>query len=229
MFVEVNPNGQYRTNITLDDTCKICKKVTSTIKIDDNTNEIDFNHYRLCVTRYCLQCKHYFIDEFDVVAEGGIYSNTSYEVTQIDVKPELPSDIPMPEDIDIISPIGKDIYLQALKAENEKLDHIAGIGYRKALEFFVKDFVILTNMDDKAKIERMQLKQVIDTYIDDEELKTVALASTYIGNDEGHYFRKNPDKDIYDLKNYLHGFIFYLGKKLTFLDAQELVNRSKKS
>lgn len=229
MFVEVNPNGQYRTNITLDDTCKICKKVTSPIKIEDNTNQIDFNHYRLCITRYCHQCKHYFIDEFDVVSEGGVYSNTSYEVTYIDVKPELPSDIPISDDISLISPIGKEIYLQALKAEQERLDHIAGIGYRKALEFFVKDFSIVTNPDDEEKIIKMSLKQVIEKYIKDEDLKTFALASAYIGNDEGHYYRNNPDKDFTHLKNYLHGVIHYMEMKLNFLDAQELVNRSKKS
>ena len=114
-------------------------------------------------------------------------------------------------------------------AEQEHLDLIAGIGYRKALEFFVKDFSILTNPDDEEKITKMSLKQVIEDYIEDKELKTCALASAYIGNDEGHYYRKNPDKNLTDLKNYIHGVIYYLEMKLNFLDAQELVNRSKKS
>ena len=229
MFVQVNPNGNYLTNVNLDDTCKICQKVTSPIKIDDQTNEIDFNHYRLCVIRYCLQCNHYFIDEFDVTREGGIYSETSYNLTPLKVKPELPSDIPISDDVELVSPIGKQIYVQALKAEHEQLDHIAGIGYRKALEFFIKDFSILTNHDDKDKIIKMPLKQVIEEYINDEDLKTFALASTYIGNDEGHFYRKNPDKDLTHLKKYLHGFIYYMEKHLTLFDAQELVNRSKKS
>ena len=229
MFVQVNPNGNYLTNVNLDDTCKICQKVTSPIKIDDQTNEIDFNHYRLCVIRYCLQCNHYFIDEFDVTREGGIYSETSYNLTPLKVKPELPSDIPISDDVELVSPIGKQIYVQALKAEHEQLDHIAGIGYRKALEFFIKDFSILNNQDDKDKIIKIPLKQVIEEYINDEDLKTFALASTYIGNDEGHFYRKNPDKDLTHLKKYLHGFIYYMEKHLTLFDAQELVNRSKKS
>ena len=228
MYVEVNPNGHYQTNITLDDTCKICKKVTSPVKIDDKTNEIDYRHFRLCVTRYCLQCKHYFVDEFDVIGEDGLYSDTNFKIDHIDVKPELPSDIPISEEIALISPIGKEIYLQALKAEQEQLDHIAGIGYRKALEFFVKDFVIINQLDTKEKIVKLLLKQVIDTYIDDETLKTFATASTYIGNDETHYSRKHSDKDLESLKKYLHGFLHYMDLKLSFLDAQELVSRSKK-
>ena len=75
----------------------------------------------------------------------------------------------------------------------------------------------------------MSLKQVIEKYIKDEDLKTFALGSAYVGNDEGHYYRKNPDKDFTHLKRYLHGVIYYLEKRLMFLDAQELVNRSKKS
>lgn len=229
MYAEVNPNGQYRTNITLDDTCKICRNVTSPIKIDDQTNQIDIDHYRLCVLRYCLQCKHYFIDEFDAIREGGVYSDTSYELSYLQVKPELPSDVSISSDISLISPLGKEIYLQALKAEQEQLDHIAGIGYRKSLEFFVKDFIIANNPDDKEKVVKTPLKQVIDAYIDDETLKTFATASAYIGNDETHYQRKHSDKDLESLKKYLHGFLHYMDLKLSFLDAQELVNRSKKS
>lgn len=77
MYVEVSPNGLYRTNIDLDDKCKICKKVTCPIMIDEQTREISYRHYRLCVNRYCLQCKHYFIDEFDVIGEDGMLSDFS--------------------------------------------------------------------------------------------------------------------------------------------------------
>lgn len=225
MFVEIQISNYAKQNVEIDNSCPNCRKPIIPDVVSKGSSEKSVGKSKIFITLQCPGCEHFWVEEFSAILEG----TNHYNLKHVEVKPELPSDIPMPEDIGIISPIGKDIYLQALKAENEKLDHIAGIGYRKALEFFVKDFVILTNMDEKSKVERMLLKQVIDEYIDDEELKTVALASTYIGNDEGHYFRKNPDKDISDLKNYLHGFIFYLGKKLTFLDAQELVSRSKKS
>lgn len=229
MYVEVSPNGLYRTNIDLDDKCKICKKVTCPIMIDEQTREISYRHYRLCVNRYCLQCKHYFIDEFDVIGEDGMLSDTSFEVLPLEVKPELLSDIVFSDDITLISPVGKEIYLQALKAEQEQLDLIAGIGYRKSLEFFVKDFVIVIDSADKDKVIKMPLKTVIDDYIDDQSLKTFATASAFVGNDETHYTRKHIDKDLESLKKYLHGFLHYMDLKLNFLDAQELVNRSKKS
>ncbi|MGC4431099.1 hypothetical protein ABWL48_13410, partial [Streptococcus suis] len=182
----------------------------------------------LVLTFRCLGCKHFWTEEF-IATRHRINSYTDkYEIEHLKVTPSLPSDIPISDDVELVSPIGKQIYVQALKAEHEQLDHIAGIGYRKALEFFVKDFSIVTNPDDEDKIIKMPLKQVIEKYIKDDDLKTFALASAYIGNDEGHYYRNNPDKDFSHLKNYLHGVIHYMEMKLNLLDAQELVNRSKK-
>ncbi|MCO8199377.1 hypothetical protein NKE49_01025 [Streptococcus suis] len=172
----------------------------------------------------CLGCLHFWNEEFVAT-----YSSGDYIVEHLKVTPSLPSDIPISDEVEMISPIGKQIYVQALKAEHEQLDHIAGIGYRKSLEFFIKDFVILTNPDDEEKVIKMSLKQVIENYIQDEDIRTFALGSAYVGNDEGHYYRRNPDKDFTHLKKYLHGVIYYLEKRLMFLDAQELVNRSKKS
>ncbi|MEX2784481.1 hypothetical protein AB3331_04755 [Streptococcus sp. H49] len=229
MFVEVQPTEHIKQSIEINDTCKICNNITSPVVINDVTGEVEYGHYRLALTRFCLQCKHYFIDEFDVEVVSGLGNESIEKITLQDVKPELPSDIPISDNIALISPIGKDIYLQALKAEQEKLDHIAGIGFRKALEFFVKDLVIALEPDNKDKVINMQLKQVIETYVDYEDLKTFSLASAYVGNDESHYFRKHSDKDLQHLKKYLHGFLYYMEMKLNFLDAQEFVNRSKKA
>ena len=215
--------------VTVEDTCPNCKKPTNPHLVNSSYFPIGADKTSLVLTFRCLGCKHFWTEEF-IATRYTINSYTDkYEIEHIKVIPNLPSDIPISDDVEIVSPIGKQIYLQALKAEHEQLDHIAGIGYRKALEFFVKDFSIVTNPEDEVKITKMSLKQVIETYIKDEDLKTFALASAYIGNDEGHYYRNNPDKDFTDLKNYLHGVIHYMEMKLNFLDAQELVNRSKKS
>ena len=70
---------------------------------------------------------------------------------------------------------------------------------------------------------------VIKDYIDDQVLQQLAQATAWIGNDETHYIRKHTDKDLQDLKNFLKATIRFLEYQLTILDAQELVNRSKKS
>ena len=229
MIFQAKISSSVTRPVTVEDICPVCKKPTNPDLINSSYFPLAEDETHLVLTFRCLGCKHFWTEEF-IATRHLINSYTErYEIEHIKVIPNLPSDIPVSDDVEMVSPIGKQIYVQALKAEHEQLDHIAGIGYRKALEFFVKDFSIVTNPDDEGKIIKMSLKQVIEKYIKDEDLKTFALASAYIGNDEGHYYRNNPDKDFTDLKNYLHGVIHYMEMKLNFLDAQELVNRSKKS
>ncbi|HEL2246384.1 hypothetical protein RFL04_08605 [Streptococcus suis] len=229
MIFQAKINSSVSRPVTIDDICPNCKKPTNPHLVNSSYFPLGEEKTSLVLTFRCLGCKHFWTEEF-IATRHRINSYTDkYEIEHLKVTPSLPSDIPISDDVELVSPIGKQIYVQALKAEHEQLDHIAGIGYRKALEFFVKDFSIVTNPDDEDKIIKMPLKQVIEKYIKDDDLKTFALASAYIGNDEGHYYRNNPDKDFSHLKNYLHGVIHYMEMKLNFLDAQELVSRSKKS
>lgn len=66
---------------------------------------------------------------------------------------------------------------------------------------------------------------MIDIYIKDENLKTFALATAYIGNDKTHYTIWHNDKDLQDLKEYLKSAIHYIEMQPKFLDAHDLVNR----
>jgi hypothetical protein len=229
MIFQAQINSSVSRPVTVEDTCPNCKKPTNPHLVNSSYFSLGEDKTSLVLTFRCLGCKHFWTEEF-IATRYVVNSYTNeYEIEHIKVIPNLPSDIPISDDVEIVSPIGKQIYVQALKAEQEQLDLIAGIGYRKALEFFVKDFVIVNNPADKDEITKMPLKAVIDNYIDDQSLKTFATASAFVGNDETHYTRKHIDKDLESFKKYLHGFLHYMDLKLNFLDAQELVNRSKKS
>jgi hypothetical protein len=102
--------------------------------------------------------------------------------------------------INNLSPNFVKIYNQAYKAENLNLDQISGIGYRKALEFLIKDFLIKHEGKDSVKVKSTALGCCIDTMIDNPQLKTVASRATWLGNDQTHYEQKYQDKDIEDLK-----------------------------
>lgn len=92
-----------------------------------------------------------------------------------------------------------------------------------------KDYLIYRFPEKTDEIKRKLLGSVIKDYIDDQVLQQLAQATAWIGNDETHYIRKHTDKDLQDLKNFLKATIRFLEYQLTILDAQELVNRSKKS
>lgn len=93
-----------------------------------------------------------------------------------------------------------EIYNQALKAESMNLNHISGIGFRKALEFLIKDYLISRNTEDEEKIKKKFLGKCIKEDIDNINVKEMAERATWLGNDETHYVRKWEDKDINDLK-----------------------------
>ena len=80
------------------------------------------------------------------------------------------------------------------------LTKIAGTGFRRALEFLVKDYASREQPDDvKETICRKPMVQCIKDHIQEEGIKTVAERAAWLGNDETHYLRKWEDKDINDL------------------------------
>lgn len=105
-----------------------------------------------------------------------------------------------PDSIKTISSRFNRIYNQSRVADENGLDDICGPGYRKALEFLVKDYLLLKKPDLKEFILANQLGTVINA-IDDARIKGVAKRAAWLGNDETHYSRTWVEKDIEDLKN----------------------------
>lgn len=94
------------------------------------------------------------------------------------------------------------IYNQAYHAEQMELDQICGVGYRKALEFLIKDYLI-SKESDKQKIENIKkkfLNNCIQDDVQNENIKEVAKRAVWLGNDETHYVRIWADKDVQNLK-----------------------------
>lgn len=108
-----------------------------------------------------------------------------------------------PEIIDKISKKFSKIYNEAYTAEQTNCFEICGIGYRKALEFLVKDYAINTNSDDSENIKKQSLGQCIDKYMTNPIMKGITKRATWLGNDETHYERKFEERDLKDLKDLL--------------------------
>src|SRR5262249_48084127 len=105
-----------------------------------------------------------------------------------------------PDCIQKTSPQFCAIYNDAAAAELFELTNVVGPGYRKALEFLVKDFLISAYPADAEKIKRAWLGDLIRDKIQDVNIKGCAERAAWLGNDETHYLRKWEDKDISDLK-----------------------------
>ncbi len=89
-----------------------------------------------------------------------------------------------------LSPGFIEIYNQAIVAEKIGLNHLSGVGYRKALEFLIKDFLIKKLfVDEEAKkedVKTMTLYKAVKE-LPSQRMKMVAKRAVWLGNDETHY------------------------------------------
>lgn len=107
--------------------------------------------------------------------------------------------------INEISPSFVIIYNEAYSAEQMLLSNICGAGYRKALEFLVKDYLSKDKSEEeRGAIQKKPLAKCIEDDVADQRIKSVAKRAVWIGNDETHYIKKWEQKDVNDLKGVIH-------------------------
>ena len=118
------------------------------------------------------------------------------------------------ENVISLSPNFVEIYNQALTSEHYKLEHISGIGYRKALEFLIKDYLISKFPEKEEKIKDKFLGKCIKQDVDNQNLKDIAERAAWLGNDETHYVRKWETKDVSDLKKLINVAVHWIEMEL---------------
>ncbi len=123
-----------------------------------------------------------------------------------------------------ISEMFVSIFNQALAAESMGLDQIAGIGYRKAIEFLIKDYAIGKNPSDTENIKKKPLMQCINDYVTEPKIKKMVTGAVWIGNDETHYTKKWADKDIKDLKKLIDITVYWMNFEILTEEYQKTMS-----
>lgn len=143
------------------------------------------------------ECNRLFIGRYS----GFLTPNTTWVEAKLrSVAPSSPKAPSIPVLVGEISPSFTQVYKQAAAAEAWELGEIAGCGYRRALEFLVKDYTISLDPTSADAIKKKFLGTVISEHIEDPSIKECARRATWLGNDETHYVRRWETKDIQDLK-----------------------------
>lgn len=175
----------------LPDTCPFCHRaITPNIVF----GYVDADSLQALLSCPDERCKQAFIAYYEYKASsstGKFTNRTSFGTLSIRE---------FSDDITRISSNFEIIYNQAYAAEQQDLSEICGVGYRKALEFLIKDYCIQQHPSDKEHIEKSFLGTVIENYVMDTRIKSVAKRATWLGNDEAHYFKKWEGKNLEDLK-----------------------------
>ena len=172
----------------------------------------DRQSQRVYLIQECPVCKQGFLSTY-IVRSGDLGSGFNAVHQRSDPQAFKPETLDPP--IEMVSPEFVTIYQQAVQAEKSGLDQIAGIGYRRALEFLVKDYCKQRHPEKAQAIENAPLSNCIRDYIEYERLKIVASRAAWLGNDQAHYTQKRTDRDLEDLKRLIqltmHWIIIELG------------------
>ena len=179
------------------DKCPFCHDKITPQLIGQNTKE--GNIVRLIFICPSVSCREVFISYYKQQPQNPVRPDLLFYYTHTGIG-KLTSKS-FHQSINEVSSAFVEIYNQAFASEQYGLLQICGVGYRKALEFLIKDFAIKNNSEKKEEIEKLSLAKVIKDYISDTRIKTVAERAVWIGNDETHYVRKWETKDLTDLKN----------------------------
>lgn len=180
------------TVVSLPDCCPICG-------VGINSEYIQG---RYCSTQHDVDtlfacpkadCRKFFIASYRLDTLKGHYYLKA-------LSPHTPSAVDIVQEVKDISPQFAEIFSQATHAEEYQLDEIAGVGYRKSLEYLIKDYCVAQHPDKEEDIKKRPIAQVIDGFVTNENVKQCAKRAVWLGNDETHYVRKWVDKDIKDLK-----------------------------
>lgn len=201
--------------------CPICKHAIKPTEIFLKDYKDKHEKWFLSGFYLCTSCFQTFVTlhKCSLSSSG---SHRSYQSELIYTEPVRFCAEQFDAGISDLSPQFVKIYNQALAAESSGLDEIAGLGYRKAMEFLIKDFCIHLKPDDAEKIKSMPLAQCIKFYVNNEQIQTLATRAAWIGNDEAHYVRKQEDRDVSDMKSFIKATVYFVGMVLITEDAASM-------
>lgn len=222
-------NSQYSVIYEEVDICPACGATIQAVDLNFLLYIERDGKIRLSIQNLCRSCCSTFLCQYtDPVENKDSRGNfTSYEFDHRDFC--CPSNFvtgKIDSRLEIVSEKFIAVYSQAQKAEHFELNQIAGMGYRKALECLIKDFLITEKSDLADTIRTTPLGSCVDRYVDNAELKIAASRATWLGNDQVHYMQKYADKDISDLKRLIRLSMYWICMILETRDAESIPHPS---
>ena len=198
--------------------CPLCNAgVANDVSFEGHINDQHGCTIQFCTVTHCYACDSFFLSVYKYSSKDNMYYPDKLFPHQF--KPSA-----FPEHIKKLSPDFISLYRESEQAEAEGLFGICGMGYRKAIEFLIKDYLIMqanispdTGEEDINKIKRLQLSQAINQ-ISDARVKNLAFKATWLGNDQAHYQKKFKNRDVSDMKKFIKAMIYCIELEITLTE-----------
>lgn len=174
-------SGGHSREVQSPNKCPLCHHIV-TIK------QIVANLYNGDLYQFVFECPNYDCNSYFI----GYYKKDSSNIFHLQhFKPINIITPTFPEIVIQISPMFISVYKEAEEARQLGLSQIAGAGFRKSFEFLIKDYAKNNSTQDKfSEIESLFAGNVVNNFIPDARIQSVAKRALWIGNDETHYLRK---------------------------------------
>ncbi|GAB0116287.1 hypothetical protein [Acidisoma sp. 7E03] len=180
--------------VTIDrrpDTCPICQtRITPNVMTGGAGGRVYDGNLTIVYVCPSDACREYFLGYYE--KRNGLYTFLRCRPREVLV-PELP------QFVQRISTNYAEMFRECYCAEAEGLQQLAGVGYRKALEFLIKDYLISRRAEERSAIEEAPLAVCIERYVTDVNVRDVARRAVWLGSEA--YPRPWAEKDLRDLKS----------------------------
>lgn len=214
--VDVDTNATIELAFEEIDECPLCHfSLRPEIKFGSLVRHKQEPRYDVYLSGFCTKCRKMFFIKY----HGEVLPSSNLCAPVLEkLIPVTPRIEPFSTGISNLSHTFVNTYNQAQFAESQGLTEICGMGYRRALEFLVKDYLIHLAPNQAETIKAQPLGASIKQ-INNDHIKVLAERSTWIGNDETHYVRKHEDFDYTDMKRFIKAMVRYIDSELTFEEA----------
>ena len=204
--------------------CPVCHYTINPCYVNHNVFQCDNAIPHITLFLFCSHCNHVYAVDYSG-HEANIWRFASLSCCNISqiksLSPFSPNVPKLPENLlnDSYSKF-QSAYFDACAAQSYGLFELAGIGYRRAAEFLIKDYLIskITTNEEKVKIQNIDLHDAIER-IPDQRLKDFSHRVAWLGNDATHYIWKHTDRDLDDLSNFFFTLVSYITQQITIDDA----------
>lgn len=213
-------------NFFITEKCPLCGGISHP-KLISKTNYKPSKDINPVLTFQCGVCKKYYCYEYKILNADTYTLKNGYKSNNligsiIEYSKMPPVNFPYSDEIELLSKEFKKCYLESKVAEVQELNSIAGMGYRKAVEFLIKDYLINFKHKSFEEIGDKPLNQCIEL-IENENTKILARATVWLANDETHYVRKYDEEGLEKLHRFIDSLVYFILNELTILNAQETV------
>lgn len=218
-FKDVHRSSGIERDVEFPNVCPICNKGIQAISISSWCIKNKFTNPNCFILFLCPCCENLFLGQYFAPENTfvNICKNTGY-LPNKECEKKVFS-----KNIHNVSEKFCEIYNQSYFAQQKNLYEICGMGYRKALEFLIKDYSAHIHPDKRDKIFAMNLSQCINDYIDNPKIKNLAKFSTWLGNDETHCIKKLEVYDIDDMINFIDATVAFIDFDLQSIEAEKKV------